>query len=273
MTDPPEHLYKSSKNPARLAAELLQHYSFELAGYPLVQQIEIWIDHYPVEWLPFAIIEALYQGRYKAFSVEQILNLWQRRGQPVHHFNHEFERLICGKLPNRDQQQERSEIPNPAIAAVPRPSLSYRKILLELPSVRAAAKLDRLSHIPSLQFPQADSSERPAPSDAESLSLPDAEDMPDLPPQPTPGDEIRSIREVTLPPLPSPPSDLNFQEFKEGVVFGLSSGLAVRSLHPRFRLELSLRYRPDWLSFLPTSSPITLLQPEPSASDRNPLTM
>ena len=75
MTDPPEPLYQPSKNPARLAAELLQHYSFELAGYALVRQVEIWMDYYPVEWLPAAITEALYQGRYKAISVEQILNL------------------------------------------------------------------------------------------------------------------------------------------------------------------------------------------------------
>ena len=46
-----------------------------------------------------AVIESLYRGRYKAISVEQILTIWLRRGQPFHRFNGEFERLISRKLP------------------------------------------------------------------------------------------------------------------------------------------------------------------------------
>ena len=46
-----------------------------------------------------AIIEALYQGRYKAVSAQQILTLWLKRNHPSYHFNMEFERLICNKLP------------------------------------------------------------------------------------------------------------------------------------------------------------------------------
>ena len=45
-----------------------------------------------------AVVEALYQGRYKAISVEHILDCWRRRGQPNFHFSLEFERLICQNL-------------------------------------------------------------------------------------------------------------------------------------------------------------------------------
>lgn len=82
-----------------LAAALLIHYSFDLSGYSASELVNRWQTQYPVNWLHLAVIEALYQGRYKAFSVQQILTFWQRRGQAIFHFNMEFERLICSKFP------------------------------------------------------------------------------------------------------------------------------------------------------------------------------
>ncbi|OUL21211.1 hypothetical protein BV372_31865 [Nostoc sp. T09] len=82
-----------------LATALLTHYSFDLSGYSVSELIRRWKHHYPLEWIHIAVIEALYQGRYKAVSVQQILNFWQRRGQATYHFNMEFERLICSKFP------------------------------------------------------------------------------------------------------------------------------------------------------------------------------
>lgn len=84
---------------AELATALLIHYSFDLSGYSASELINRWQKHYPVHWLHLAVIEALYQGRYKAVSVQQILLLWQRRGQISYHFNMEFERMICSKFP------------------------------------------------------------------------------------------------------------------------------------------------------------------------------
>jgi hypothetical protein len=84
---------------ADLAIALLIHYSFDLSGYGAAELVERWQNQYPDGWLHLAVIEALYQGRYKAISVQQILTLWQRRDQPSFHFNMEFERLICGKFP------------------------------------------------------------------------------------------------------------------------------------------------------------------------------
>ncbi|MDM9381365.1 hypothetical protein QUB80_11690 [Chlorogloeopsis sp. ULAP01] len=84
---------------ADLAITLLIHYSFDLSGYGAAELVERWQNQYPDGWLHLAVIEALYQGRYKAISVQQILTLWQRRDQPSFHFNMEFERLICSKFP------------------------------------------------------------------------------------------------------------------------------------------------------------------------------
>lgn len=86
-------------DPVMEATALITQYSFDLAGHTAASLMSYWLSQHPPEWLRLAIIEALYQGRYKAISIEQILNLWQRRGQPVCHFNHEFERIICGSAP------------------------------------------------------------------------------------------------------------------------------------------------------------------------------
>ncbi|WP_042341209.1 hypothetical protein [Calothrix sp. PCC 7507] len=82
-----------------LATALLIHYSFDLSGYTASELIKRWQAHYPDDWLHIAVIEALYQGRYKAVSVQQLLTFWQRRGQPTYHFNMEFERMICSNFP------------------------------------------------------------------------------------------------------------------------------------------------------------------------------
>ncbi len=88
-----------AENSPNLAIGLLTHYSFDLGGYSAGELVNRWRKDYAVSWLRLAIIEALYQGRYKAISVQQILTLWHRRGQPTYHFNVEFENLICSKLP------------------------------------------------------------------------------------------------------------------------------------------------------------------------------
>jgi hypothetical protein len=78
--------------------DLLTRYSFDLSGYTVDRLVEYWLQHYPSDWIRLAIVEALYQGRYKAVSVEQILNLWRRRGKPLHHFNRDFERIIVPRF-------------------------------------------------------------------------------------------------------------------------------------------------------------------------------
>jgi len=77
------------------AVSLLQHYYFDTASVETEALVRHWASQYQARWVKSAVIEALYQGRYKAVSVEQILMFWQRRGQPVCHFSHEFERIVC----------------------------------------------------------------------------------------------------------------------------------------------------------------------------------
>lgn len=81
------------------AETLLTYYGFDLSGYTVNRTVQNWLHDYRADWIPAAIVEALYQGRYKAVSVSQILSLWKRRGQPLRHFNHEFETIICRELP------------------------------------------------------------------------------------------------------------------------------------------------------------------------------
>lgn len=86
------------------ADRLLRQYGFDLAGQSVESILDHWLRQFPSRWIRLALIEALYQGRYKAFSVEQILEQWQRREQPTYHFNSDFEALICTNMP-RDLSQ------------------------------------------------------------------------------------------------------------------------------------------------------------------------
>lgn len=81
-----------------LAEALLTQYDFDLGGDAADQLVAQWETNYQVEWVALAVVEALYLGRYKAVSVQQILSLWERRGQPVYHFNSEFQNIITRNI-------------------------------------------------------------------------------------------------------------------------------------------------------------------------------
>jgi hypothetical protein len=76
---------------------LLQYYNFDTGNYSFDDLAKLWREYDPV-WVRLAIIESLFRGRYKAVSVDQILEFWQRRGEPCCRFSREFERLICGDI-------------------------------------------------------------------------------------------------------------------------------------------------------------------------------
>lgn len=97
---------KNNDAAAMIAETLLVHYSFDLGHLTAAELVDKWLKNYPARWLRLAIIEALYQGRYKSISVEQILACWQRRSKPIYHFNLEFEQLICGKLPGANLPED-----------------------------------------------------------------------------------------------------------------------------------------------------------------------
>jgi hypothetical protein len=103
MTQPNSHF-------AACATALLVHYSFELPNDKAEELVSVWLRQYPANWVLLAVIEALYQGRYKSISVEQILAFWQRRNKSLPHFNSDFQRLVCRKLPQNLSGGESSEL-------------------------------------------------------------------------------------------------------------------------------------------------------------------
>ena len=81
------------------AKSLIDSYAFDLGGKDPQELLNSWLAIYSATWIGLATVEALYLGRYKAVSIEHILNVWLRIGTPNPHFTYEFERLICRKLP------------------------------------------------------------------------------------------------------------------------------------------------------------------------------
>lgn len=90
-------IYSSSTPDIEAIDQLLTSYSFDAETYQTKAVIAEWLAEFGPVWISHAITEALYQGRYKLISVDQILKLWQRRGQPIRHFNREFESIILGQ--------------------------------------------------------------------------------------------------------------------------------------------------------------------------------
>ncbi|MEY2984271.1 MAG: hypothetical protein RLZZ568_888 [Cyanobacteriota bacterium] len=78
---------------------LLTAYCFDLRGLAPTQLTDKWLRHFSAFWIRLAVIEALYLGRYKAISVEHLLQFWQGKGQPRCHFPPEFEQMVSQKLP------------------------------------------------------------------------------------------------------------------------------------------------------------------------------
>lgn len=81
------------------AIALIKSYSFDTNGNSAEKLVREWLNNYQENWVRLAVIEALYLGRYKTVSIEQIMAVWLRIGMPNIHFKAEFERLICRKLP------------------------------------------------------------------------------------------------------------------------------------------------------------------------------
>ncbi len=139
MTELAKGLQEPEKSAIVHATDLLTHYSFDLGDRTVSHLTQHWLKDFSASWIRSAVIEALYQGRYKAVSVDQILLLWKRRNQPCYHFNYEFERLVCNKFP-RDLRQ-RSLTVSPVALGTPQPLLNE--------SVPTSTPLDAEEPIPA----------------------------------------------------------------------------------------------------------------------------
>jgi hypothetical protein len=80
-------------------ATLLLYYGFDLKGQTAAEWVEQWTTGHSPYWVRLAVVEAIYQGRYKAISVEHILERWSQKGHPGFHFTHDFECLVCRNIP------------------------------------------------------------------------------------------------------------------------------------------------------------------------------
>lgn len=85
---------------------LLTYYCYEAESQTEDSLLDRWFGDYSPEWVRLALIESLYRGRYKTISVGGLLADWKRKGQPLYHFNREFEALICHKFPQIKFKQE-----------------------------------------------------------------------------------------------------------------------------------------------------------------------
>jgi len=72
------------------AIHFLISYRFALEEVSAPVWVESWQQNYPTAWIPLGLLEACYQGRFKAASVDQILRSWQRVGSPRIHFDTDF---------------------------------------------------------------------------------------------------------------------------------------------------------------------------------------
>jgi len=172
------------------ARTLLQEYCFDLAGYQPSELVSVWQARLEAEpsWIRAAVIEALYQGRYKAFSVEQILRVWKRRGHPLRHFNNDFERVVCGPIdPNASKY---------AAMTTMRPS--------DFLTPQSDSRGDRSESVSDAASVTVTASESPTP--AQSSSAPEVSPPPEHLDQATPASSALSPPVSPAPALPpSPP--------------------------------------------------------------------
>lgn len=133
----------TAKNTAAASAvELLTHYSFEQGELTTQQLVDQWLEVYPWQWMHLAVVEALYQGRYKAISVEQILAFWNRRGRPVYRFNGEFERLVCNRFPQKlSVAKDQHSATVPSVEAEPPTRLPQARTSAPVAQVKPDQKL------------------------------------------------------------------------------------------------------------------------------------
>jgi hypothetical protein len=94
----------------------IEHYGLELGEERVDTVVLTWFQTYDPAWVVKALVEALYRGRYKIKSVDNILHDWQRRGSPFYKFTPDYEREILHSLRLKSESKMRvlpSAIPTP----------------------------------------------------------------------------------------------------------------------------------------------------------------
>jgi hypothetical protein len=94
---------------------LILRYGFDLGEQSALSMVRSWSCKYDPSFLSLAVVESLHLGRYKAVSIEQVLNGWQRRGEAKPHFSEEFADMVSGpgvlaQLTIADEQETTTEL-------------------------------------------------------------------------------------------------------------------------------------------------------------------
>jgi hypothetical protein len=103
-------LIEMRKDPTESTSALLRYYSFDLGNYSAEQIVKELMKNYPTKWVVAAVIESIYQGRYKITSINNILLNWHLNGHPQHHFDVEFADLICSNLSSKAAEKSKAAL-------------------------------------------------------------------------------------------------------------------------------------------------------------------
>ncbi|MEM6446197.1 MAG: hypothetical protein AAFY57_01630 [Cyanobacteria bacterium J06642_2] len=82
----------------------MERYGFDLARLRGDAWVRSWETRFPALWVIPAMVEALYQGRYKAVSVEQLLTMWRERSCPRLSFGLDFTRKVWPEVTEQVQE-------------------------------------------------------------------------------------------------------------------------------------------------------------------------
>lgn len=160
MRDSKDAMHQCRNKNLNQIKALLTRYGFEIKEVSIFELIEKWVASYSVYWIRLAIVEALYQGRYKAVSVEHILALWKRLGHPTYHFTYEFERFITRNLFVEDvsnhqkieeqQAKENPSVPEQPIESTPKNNITLTPIqeLVKQIAIPIAIRTEKLNSKP-----------------------------------------------------------------------------------------------------------------------------
>ncbi|NJK62429.1 MAG: hypothetical protein HC921_06835 [Synechococcaceae cyanobacterium SM2_3_1] len=138
----------------------LEYYSFDLEWGPVDSWLQEWAQVASPIWIRAALLEALYQGRYKATSVKHLLQRWSSRGQPRLSFDRDFVRKVwpavyqpvttlLATLPTQPQLQPLR--PNLEDFSLPftTPAISTHPLVAQLQKQPLSPKLAQLLTLPT----------------------------------------------------------------------------------------------------------------------------
>lgn len=162
---------QAPSDPANSPADpqaFLEYYSFDLELGPVESWLQEWAKVASPTWIRAALLEALYQGRYKAASVEHLLQRWSSRGQPRLSYDRDFVRKVwpavyqpittlLATLPAQQPLQPLIQNLDDLSLPFTIPSISTHPLVAQLQKQPLSPKLAQLLKLPTALDPMAPS--------------------------------------------------------------------------------------------------------------------